>query len=296
MVIPFYAQFTPVGGTITIRAYRTLSAGKSNVFKKFDLSNGQSASLREAGFLEVSVQDSGAGMSPDQLKKLFGDGIQFNKNELQSGGGSGIGLFLSKGIVEQHGGNLWATSPGLGKGTTFHLRLPLYQSPNGAEMWSNRRSSGLDTSSSHTVPACSTFKLADLDEALSGEQRTFRILVVDDSSSNRKLLCRLLEHKGHVCTQAENGQVAVDLVRNAIENDTKPFDTILLDYLMPVMNGPTAARALREMGCESFIVAVTGNVLPEDIDYFEKCGANAVLAKPFQMKKLQELWRQSDLL
>lgn len=266
------------------------------MFKKIDLSGSQTASLREAGFLEVSVQDSGAGMSPDQLDKLFGDGIQFNKNELQAGGGSGIGLFLSKGIVEQHGGNLWATSPGLGKGTTFHLRLPLYQSPTGVEMFKNRRVSDLDTLSSHTMPACSTFKTVNHDEAESGGQRTFRILVVDDSSSNRKLLCRLLEQEGHVCTLAENGQVAVDLVRNAMKKDAKPFDTILLDYLMPVMDGPTAASTLREIGCESFIVAITGNVLPEDIAYFEQCGANAVLAKPFQMKKLQELWTQSDLL
>ena len=87
-----------------------------------------SAKLRQhrVGSLLVSVQDTGAGLSPEQLAALFGEGVQFNANELQAGQGSGLGLFITKGLVEQHGGRIWATSEGLGKGTTFNVELPLF--------------------------------------------------------------------------------------------------------------------------------------------------------------------------
>jgi CheY-like chemotaxis protein len=57
-----------------------------------------------------------------------------------------------------------------------------------------------------------------------------------------------------------------------------------------VMNGPTASKEIRALGCDSVIVGITGNVLPEDIDNFRRCGANAVLPKPFQIEALEELW------
>jgi signal transduction histidine kinase len=69
----------------------------------------------------VSVTDTGAGMTPDQLTKLFRDGVQFNVNTLQAGKGSGLGLYIAKGIVEQHGGTLTADFKGLGCGTSFTM-------------------------------------------------------------------------------------------------------------------------------------------------------------------------------
>ena len=72
------------------------------------------------------MKDSGAGMTQDQLNKLFGKGVQFNVNELQHGNGSGLGLYISKGIVEQHNGQLLCKSKGLGCGTSFMMRMPVY--------------------------------------------------------------------------------------------------------------------------------------------------------------------------
>jgi CheY-like chemotaxis protein len=89
------------------------------------------------------------------------------------------------------------------------------------------------------------------------------ILVVDDACMNRKLLCRLLANHGHTCTEAQDGQKVVDIVKNAKDRG-KRFDTILMDYEMPIMNGPVATKAIRALGCDSFIIGITGNVLPEE--------------------------------
>ena len=89
------------------------------------------------------------------------------------------------------------------------------------------------------------------------------ILVVDDACMNRKLLCRLLKLHGHTCTEAQDGQEAVDVIKNA-KKGGKRYDTILMDYEMPIMNGPAATRAIRALGCDSFIIGITGNVLPEE--------------------------------
>jgi CheY-like chemotaxis protein len=74
--------------------------------------------------------------------------------------------------------------------------------------------------------------------------------------------------------------------------DGSAFDTILMDYEMPVMNGPESSRGIRELGCDSFIVGVTGNLMEEDVNYFKECGANAVLPKPLDFTELENLWAE----
>jgi CheY-like chemotaxis protein len=63
-----------------------------------------------------------------------------------------------------------------------------------------------------------------------------------------------------------------------------------MDYEMPVLSGPEAAKEIRELGCDSFIVGITGNLLAEDVNYYLSCGANFVLPKPVDFRKLEELW------
>jgi CheY-like chemotaxis protein len=74
------------------------------------------------------------------------------------------------------------------------------------------------------------------------------------------------------------------------EGGAGQYDMVLMDFEMPVMNGPTATRALREMGCLCPIVGVTGNVLGADVDYFLAQGADAVLPKPLQLSALEAVW------
>ena len=269
-------KFSPAGSAIQIKLEWTTTTTPTTTVpaesREFDLLSGKKVTLPRTGELCISVADHGVGMSQNQLDKLFTKFQQFNVNELQAGKGSGLGLHISKGIMEQHGGSLTAESAGLGQGATFIMALPLYPTMNRKSTMDTVRESE-STESSHKL------------EALS-------ILVVDDSDFNRKFLSRLLCNNGHQVTQAEDGLVAVERVKESLETDT-PFDTILLDYEMPNMNGPDAAKAIRALHCDAYIVAVTGNMLQEDIQLFLSCGANTVLGKPLQMPKLEQLWLEN---
>jgi signal transduction histidine kinase/CheY-like chemotaxis protein len=270
-------KFTPEDGNLYVEAqwihHRDTTATKP-IEMEFELKNHETIVAPCSGMLEIKVTDTGAGMSPEQLARLFQKGVQFNVNELQAGNGSGLGLFIAKGIVEQHGGSLTCSSQGLGKGTTFTMSIPLYNLPD------PEKSSG-DIEDG-----------ANMD--MSFEERSLRVLIVDDATSNRKLLRRLLQNRQHVCDECEDGQQAVEKVIEA-EAKSDPFDVILLDYEMPVMNGPTAAREIRKLGCDAFLVGITGNLMAEDVEYFRSMGANAVLPKPFSIKALEELMVENDV-
>ncbi|CAB9499408.1 sensor kinase/phosphatase LuxQ [Seminavis robusta] len=244
--------------------------------KHFDLADGDQIALPPRGYIDIRVIDTGVGMTEAQLKTVFHDGVQFGANKLQGGGGSGLGMFIAKSIVEQHEGALDVTSEGLGHGTTFIAKLPLFYDPPSQQPQA-------DNSEDSIPPPI----YVGAQQPAPQEFFPQRILVVDDAAPNRKLLVRLLQKRGHTCDDAEDGQQAVKLVRNA---RNCPYDTVLLDHEMPVMSGPSACRAMREMGCSSFVAGVTGNLLPEDVQHFKHCGANAVLPKPFKMSSLEQLW------
>lgn len=265
-------KFTPEGGNIDIEASWLQDDASKGNDKIFELKGHNLITCQSSGKMVVTVKDSGAGMTQDQLKKLFGKGVQFNVNELQHGNGSGLGLFISKGIVEQHNGQLLCNSKGLGCGTSFMMRIPVYD-------FTAQEKEKKDTLEVNQEEGM---------EDLAYEDSKLRILVVDDSISNRKLLCRLLKNKGHVNSQAEDGSVAVEMVLEA-ERKGEPFDLVLMDYEMPTMTGPEAARKIRNHGMDVFIVGVTGNLMPEDVDYFQECGAGAILSKPFRMSELDNL-------
>lgn len=102
--------------------------------------------------------------------------------------------------------------------------------------------------------------------------------------------------RGHEADEAEDGQVAVDLVKQALANQ-HPYDCILLDWEMPVMKGPDAAKCIRkDLCCDTFIGGVTGNVLPADVAYFKQCGANWVFPKPIRLPDLEAVWTEYGLI
>ncbi|KAL3940762.1 MAG: hypothetical protein SGARI_000848 [Bacillariaceae sp.] len=251
-------------------------------FKKkfeFDLAVNQDQALvcSHGGNLLLTVTDSGAGMTKEQIDSVFHQGSQFNVNTLQGGNGSGLGTYIAKGIVRQHNGTLSATSDGLNKGSTFYVRLPLHKIP-------------IERAASLTSFSQSRSRFGSLD----GFNESLNILVVDDAKMNLKLLMRLLQKHGHTCDGAEDGTFAVEKVKEAME-DGKSYDCILMDYQMPLMDGPTAAQEIRKLGCDSFIVGVTGNVMQEDVKTFKDAGANAVLPKPLKMEDLEALWYEYDI-
>lgn len=236
-----------------------------------------------AGQVIISVKDTGPGLSHEQQQIMFREGVQFNPNELQGGQGSGLGLWISREIVSLHGGTITVTSEGLGKGATFEVRLPLRRVSEQEDLLSPSPSARrkLDISK-YKVPDTVRSPVVENENEQFFSPQDRHVLVVDDAPSNRKLVSRLLKSKGFVCHEAENGQQCLEkVISGAIS-----YEFIVLDFEMPIMDGPTAAKNIREKEIETLIIGVTGNVLPEDQEHFLKQGANAVLPKPVNIDEL----------
>jgi CheY-like chemotaxis protein len=108
---------------------------------------------------------------------------------------------------------------------------------------------------------------------------SYKLLVVDDSALNRKLLINLLKTVGHTCEQAEDGEQAVAAVRARLAVGGS-FDAVLMDFVMPKMDGPTATAEIRALGVDWPIFGLTGNAFESDINTFLAAGVNKVLVKP----------------
>ena len=269
--------------------------------------------MLQAGSVTISIKDSGAGLSKEQVEQISSEGVKFNENVLTAGQGSGLGLFISKGVVEQHGGSMKVSSEGIGRGVTISIELPLFRydwqgkfnrdssvslvsaQSAGDDNDNKSNESGdhnpkilkdIDNNEVDKMPVEDTMDLNSSSyEVLYPPQR---LLVVDDSLLNRKMMVRLLIGQGHTCEQAEDGLAALQKYTEMKRRGEAP-NAILMDFEMPVMNGPAATGKLRDMGCRCLIVGVTGNVLPQDVVVFREKGADAVLPKPLAIENLNGL-------
>jgi len=476
-------KFSPPGSDVTVHTSVTKDKSKS------DQNDGRSMLN-----LRISVEDSGAGMSPENQLKLFKTIIQFHPGLLQEGKGSGLGLFISKGITDLHKGKISVYSPGEGLGSIFYLDLQCYRNrenmisngnyhingkeslvrsplhlpkklisiennqmnidnsynndckiemkssirtlrsgrivegsgPRSADSGSRALSlKGVKCVSSNSIEdsvmdnisppnsdvlnrggishrKVGTDRMGDnncyandingnhnldaqtcnnsMNDHVTTQSSThvrkresmssrLEVLVVDDSAMNRKMMVRLLK-MSNICDspfQAGDGSDAVKIVIEQLSAQLKrrkkakknshlkecniedeictgpgngtngstgngtngstgagngtngstgngtngstgevesPLlgdcnegaimssvpDVILLDYVMPIMNGPEATKLMREAGYGGLIIGVTGNALPADVDYFLDSGANAVLTKPVDTEKLKALF------
>ena len=289
----------------------------------------------------------------ENQKKLFHSVVQFNPGKLQDGGGSGLGLFISKSIADRHDGCLDVFSEGEGQGSTFTFTLPLYRTGSSLDQENSDRvaktdiapsskyqiTSTVDSNSINAVystittvtrsrqtdfpanvdarlptePLNATTATCDNSESkfqnenpqslLSTQPLSFvpisvkklhvlHILVVDDSKINSKFVCKIFSKKGNwICDQAEDGQIAVDLV---IEKGVGHYDVIFMDYQMPVKNGPTAIKDIRAMKYTGKIIGLTGNALQVDINIMLGAGANKVLVKPADVDELIKIVQDEE--
>ena len=121
----------------------------------------------------------------------------------------------------------------------------------------------------------------------------YDILIVDDSALNRKMMKRYFTLSGHTCYEAADGKHAVSMVKERLNNNygKRTFDAVLMDFVMPIMDGPTACKAIRALGYKGLIFGVTGNYRERDVEFFVNSGADVVLSKPFDTDKFQQCMR-----
>ena len=110
-----------------------------------------------------------------------------------------------------------------------------------------------------------------------------RVLVVDDVAMNRRIILKVLKSRSGECAEAADGLEAVNMVQR-YRAENRPFDVITMDYQMPVMDGPTATKLIKESGFKGVIIGLTGNVLEADMETFTSHGADIVLTKPLDVQ------------
>ena len=201
------------------------------------------------------MSDTGHGIAKENQHRVFNEIVQFNANAQQGGGGSGLGLWITKKLVELHGGSVGLYSEGEGRGCTFFMEIPLSAASENdvaVHEWNH----GNDAPSGvRRAVANSAMELASLKENDDVNPcAPMQLLVVDDSSLNRKMMLKILTFRGHDVTEAADGDEAVE---RCFASDI-PFDAILMDNSMPKMNGTVAAKIMRNRGFRGYIIGVNG--------------------------------------
>ncbi|QTO41445.1 ATP-binding protein [Desulfovibrio desulfuricans] len=214
--------------------------------------------------LHFRIADTGMGISREYQQHLFDPYTQANASISRRFGGTGLGLSICKRIAELMHGALWCESE-LGKGSTFHLSIPCTPARN---------------------IYCPQEQAVATAEPLDGAVEC-RILVAEDNEINVEVLRAMLRQLGFECDVAPNGKEAL---RMAMET---PYDIVLMDVNMPVMDGLTATRELRNMlpGNDEQkalpVIALTAATLPDNIAEIINAGMNDHIAKPFSMATLR---------
>jgi signal transduction histidine kinase/ActR/RegA family two-component response regulator len=219
----------------------------------------------EANSAIISVQDEGIGLAPDMLERVFELFEQHPQALDRSAGGLGLGLAIVRSLVRMHGGRVWATSDGPGRGSVFVIQVPLATAAAG-----RAGVSPLDAVGEDTLP----------------RGRGARVLVVDDNDDAASLLHEALSALGYEVRTAADGPAAL-----RIAGEFTPAIAVL-DIGLPVMDGYDLARRLRAQGAIR-LVAVTGYGQQSDQERSRAAGFDAHLVKPVA---LAELARVLDVL
>jgi signal transduction histidine kinase/ActR/RegA family two-component response regulator len=203
-------------------------------------------------WLQFSVQDTGIGMSKEEQKRLFRSFSQLNNDLTRQYEGSGLGLAISKKLVNIMGGDITVSSKP-GKGSCFSFTLEIA------------------TGNGHKLPKKTSGTVSRV-SVLAGK----RVLLVEDNAFNLELATILLRRKKLIVFQAGNGREALDFLKN------KSVDCVLMDIQMPVMDGYTACRKIRQQVelNKLPVIAMTANVMKDDIAKSREAGMNDHIGKP----------------
>jgi signal transduction histidine kinase/AmiR/NasT family two-component response regulator len=234
------------------------------------------ATLDTRTTLHFAVRDTGIGIPPDKMGQLFQSFTQVDASTARKYGGSGLGLAICKRLVELMGGEIWAESPGVGQGTTFHFTLsaPVALDYN---------------------PPISTMPVPSEFDSHLAERLPLRILLAEDNRVNQKLALAMLKKFGYVADIANNGRETVAAVQR------RAYDLVLMDVQMPELDGLDATRQIRGLGFRGqgstpdpasaspalYIIAMTANAMQGDREMCLQAGMDDYLSKPIQIVELR---------
>ena len=216
--------------------------------------------------LHFMIEDTGIGMTGDQIKRIFEPFMQADISTTRKYGGTGLGMSIIKKTLDLMDSRLEINSK-VGVGTKISFDLTL--------------------GTTDTDIKDSAAEAISITGKLNKPRFTGEILVCEDNLMNQRVVTEHLARVGLKAEIAENGQEGVDKVRSRIQKGMKPFDLIFMDIHMPVMDGIDAAKKIRELGTETPFVAMTANVLSDDRESYKTAGMLDYLGKPFTS---QELW------
>jgi CheY-like chemotaxis protein len=215
--------------------------------------------------IHFEIKDSGIGMTPEQIEKIFEPFIQADDSVTRRFGGTGLGLAITKNIIELMGGTLAVESMvGVGSRFCFDLTFDLIDD---------------DIFSVSEKIIVNDFEKPNFE----GE-----VLICEDNTLNQRVVCDHLARVGLKTVVAYNGKEGVDIVASRLEAKEKPFDLIFMDIHMPVMDGLDAAAKIAKMGVKTPVIALTANVMSNDLELYKVSGMSDTVGKPFTS---QDLWR-----
>lgn len=246
--------------------------------------------------LRFAVQDTGIGMTPEEMSRLFKPFAQADDSMSRRFGGTGLGLAICKKLATMMGGDVTVTSaPGAGSVFTFTLLAPplsdakMIGLPAGAAEAGAERVAGAVGGATEARPAATTAATKPL--------HGLRVLLAEDAPDNQRLIGHHLRTAGAEVTLAENGRVAMEAALARHESGSR-FDVIFMDMQMPEMDGYTATTLLREKGYAGSIVALTAHAMAEDRERCMRAGCDDYMTKPVEKMKLVAMattWSQASL-
>jgi CheY-like chemotaxis protein len=221
------------------------------------------------GTLHISITDTGIGFDPARTEALFSPFTQADGSVTRSFGGTGLGLAITRSLLQLMGGRITAEGRP-GQGATFVATLPAKkaQAPEPLALPDPQH------------------KTLDEDSPPHAGQAACAVLLVEDHEINRKLAAIMLERMGYRFSLANDGQQALALLAQ------QRFDVVLMDVMMPIMDGITALKLLRErelpLGRRTRVLMVTAHAMTGDRERFLAAGADGYVSKPMSQSALQK--------
>ncbi|MEM7530994.1 MAG: ATP-binding protein [Chloroflexota bacterium] len=238
--------------------------------------------------LQFCVQDTGIGISADRLESLFESFSQADSSTTRKYGGTGLGLTISKRLVEMMGGSIWVEST-LGTGSQFYFTIPTESSTVKATSLENTNKPDSTAPIMAPLPSTQPVLTSPIIEPSALESSMPKMLLVEDNVVNQKVALRILQKLGYQADLASNGVEAVEAVQ------IKVYDIILMDVHMPEMDGLEATQRIHQYMAQQTqskvprIIAMTAAVMEDERKRMIEAGMDGFIAKPVRLPDLKKM-------